>query len=257
MPRASRGDALARFRWLFAFIALLLVGLAAVWMVQHGAMQTADRLAEAARHAAVAAEQAAKNFKTGTITERFIASVPEMEKTAGENMEVAVLHATETFTKNDSLKVFWETLDLGMTTTRVTVPVTYRYHIHLNDAWSLEEKERVCIVRAPAIRATLPPAIHTDAMNVETSAGWARWNGSEQLAEVVKTITPRVSELAENKARSDFAVRQAARQKVGEFVRDWILKDQKGREELNAVVVVFPDDLPETMTSPERMPLRK
>lgn len=248
--RASRLDALARFRWLLALIAVLLAALAAFWMFGRGAADAVDRFGERA-------ERVAKGFKSGTITEQFIASVPELEKYAGENMEVAVLHATETFSRSSELKVLWDTLSLGTTTTRIAVPVTYRYHIHLNDPWKLEEKGNVCVVHAPPIRATLPPAIRTDAMSVETSTGWARRNATEQLRDTVKMITPRVSELAEQRARGDFTVRHAARQKVGEFVRDWILKDPKWREEFRAVVVVFPDDPSNDAASAEGVPVQK
>lgn len=228
-------DGLAKYRWLFALIAVLLAALSAFWMFGRGTASLLDR-------GAAALTETAKNFKTGTITEQFVAAVPELEKSVGENMEIAVLRATETFSKSDERKVFWDTLSLGTTTTRIAVPVVYRFHIHLNDPWSLKEKNGVCLVRAPLIRATLPPAIRTDAMTVETSAGWARFNADEQLLEVVKTITPRVSEFAESKARSDFAVRYAAERKVGEFVRDWILRDPKWREKFTAVTVFFPDD---------------
>lgn len=197
----------------------------------------------AARHFFQGVQKAVTNPLKLRITEEFTAAIPTLEPAGGMKLEVAVANATETFQRSDELTV--ASFSLGKTVTRISVPVTYRYHIQLQDKWRLEERDNVCLVHAPQIRATLPPAVHTDRMKVESSGAWLRLNGREQTIELMKTITPQVSRFAEYQSERDFAVRNAARQKVGEFVKSWILKDPKWRDRLHSVVVVFPDDATE------------
>ena len=57
------------------------------------------------------------------------------------NLELATCQQTETFTQPDERSLLWSWLNLGTNTAQVSVPVTYRYHVHLRDFWKLETKE--------------------------------------------------------------------------------------------------------------------
>src|ERR1700739_2735329 len=57
--------------------------------------------------------------------------ITRISASLGDKLEVASIQSRETFRENDSLKVGW--VDLGTTTTSVSVPVVYRFHIALAD----------------------------------------------------------------------------------------------------------------------------
>ncbi len=119
---------------------------------------------------------------------------------------------------------------LGANVAQVSVPVTYRYHIHLRDEWQMETAGARVIVHAPAIRAALPPAIHTDEMKRFSIRGWARLSPTELAAELERQITPRLSALAEDPRRL-------------QLVRLWLEREhQRGASGFNQIQVKFADE---------------
>ena len=101
-------------------------------------------------------------FTSGNITKRFTTALPEICPVL--NLELAVCKQVETFTQTDDLRAFWGWLNLGTNAVQVSVPVSYRFHIRVRDAWKLETVGNRVIVHAPLLRPALPPAIHTDEM---------------------------------------------------------------------------------------------
>ncbi|MEE8522930.1 MAG: hypothetical protein V3T72_03280, partial [Thermoanaerobaculia bacterium] len=131
---------------------------------------------------------------------------------------------------------------LGTTVTEVRVPVTYRYHLRLSDPWRLEVSEHTCIVYAPEIRPTLPPAIHTEGMQRHLDESWLRFDGAEQMEALEKSITPRLRQMAGD-PRHVALVREQSRKTVAEFVRNWLLQEQHWRDDRFRVIkVIFPDE---------------
>ncbi|MFA6546575.1 MAG: hypothetical protein WCS99_19320, partial [Limisphaerales bacterium] len=99
-----------------------------------------------------------------------------------------------------------------------------------------------CIVRAPAIRPSLPPAIHTDQMRKRSEAGWARFDAGEQMAELERSLTPRLTRHAADPRRLAL-VREECRKTVAEFVRDWLLREDHWRKDrFDSIKVVFADE---------------
>ena len=105
-------------------------------------------------------------------------------------LELAKVTATETFRSEDerTYGFKWFEVDAGTTITEIRVPVTYRYHLRMRDAWQLSVTNNVCIVHAPEIRPSQPPAIHTDKMEKSSDEGWARFNAEEQMAKLDENI---------------------------------------------------------------------
>lgn len=187
----------------------------------------------------------AGKFRQQTITETFLSALPTLARTPGGTLELATATSTETLTRTDEKTIAWDMIYLGKTVSEISVPVTYRYHLNLRDAWKLEVSGSTCIVRAPAIRPTLPPAIHTDRMQKRSAAGWARFDAAEQLAELERSLTPRLARHAADPRRLAL-VREECRKTVGEFVRDWLLReDHWRRDRFTSIKVVFADE-PET-----------
>jgi hypothetical protein len=181
----------------------------------------------------------AERFKTGTITSTFQAAIPELASTGSGNLEVATATTTETFQRSDELRIVWDMISLGQTVTEIRVPVTYRYHVRLQDPWTLEVSGQTCVVHAPELRSSLPPAIHTDGMERRVERGWLRFNAGKQMEELERSITPTLVAYSQDDRHINL-VRETSRKTVAEFVKNWLLKEDHWREDrFHAVLVRF------------------
>ncbi|NBR83959.1 MAG: hypothetical protein EBS84_08885 [Proteobacteria bacterium] len=193
----------------------------------------------------------AEKFRTQHITETFLSALPTLAHTPGGALELATATSTETIRREDERTIAWDMIYLGKTVSEISVPVTYRFHLVLRDPWKLEVVENTCVVHAPAIRPSLPPAIHTDKMQKRSEAGWARFDAKEQMTELERSLTPRLARQAGDPRRIDL-VREKCRQTVAEFVRDWLLREDHWRKDrFTGIKVVFAD---EPATKPELAP---
>ncbi len=126
--------------------------------------------------------------------------------------------------------------------TEIRVPVTYRYHVRLSDPWHLDVREGNCLVRAPRLLPSLPPAISTDRLERRSERGWLRFNVQEQMAELERSITPTLSARSGDAAHLTL-VREPCRKRVAEFIRTWLLREDQWRSDrFTAVTVVFADE---------------
>ena len=223
----------AAWRWPVVIVLIAALGLGAFLYVISTLIRTPERLVESAA-----------KFRQGNITETFAASLPKLETERGGLLELAKITATETFRSKDELTYDfkWFEVDVGTTTTEIRVPVTYRYHLRMRDAWQLTVTNSVCIVHAPQIRPSQPPAIHTDRMEKSSDEGWARFNAEEQMTQLEKTITPTLRKYAGDEQHLE-VVRESCRKTVSEFIEDWLLREgQWGEGRLRFVKVYFPGE---------------
>ncbi len=247
MPIVAEGsnrwiDVLRLVRWpLVAVVVISAVWLAVrdVWQAaRSGARETAD----AVRAIGDGAADIAGRFATGTITTTFVSAIPRLVADGGTRLELAAFEVTETLTETDDRRVFFDLVPLGATVSEIRVPVTYRYHLRLDEPWRLEVADGVCVVHAPAIRPTLPPAIHTDRMEKRSESGWLRFDEDEQMATLERSLTPALSGRARDSDHIEL-VRERCRQRVAEFVRSWLLlEDQWGPGRFTHVEVIFADE---------------
>jgi len=197
--------------------------------------------ASAVRDAAAALGVVAGRFSTGRITTTFTAALPRLQP-GGTTLELAAYEAVETFRRSDERAAFFDLLPLGTNVTEIRVPVTYRYHVRLGDPWHLEVRSQVCLVRAPRLRPTVPPAIHTDRMEKQGERGWLRFDLDQQMDELEKSITPTLITRAGD-PRTVGLVRETCRKRVAEFVRDWLLREDQWRSDgFSAITVTFEDE---------------
>jgi hypothetical protein len=229
--RLLRWPALVAFGIVAAFLALLL------------GLERVERWGRAAAAgpsaAAAAAERLARGLVTGRVTQQFLATLPALEPAGGGRLEVAVAHATEVVSRSDERRALFDLVDLGTTTAEIRVPVTYRYYVAFDEPWTIRIAGGVCQVDAPALRPSLPPAIHTDGMAKRVESDWLRFDGADQLAQLERELTPALSKLASDPRHLDLA-RDRARATVGEFVRRWLIAEGAwGEEGVGAVVVRF------------------
>jgi len=107
-----------------------------------------------------------------------------------------------------------------------------------------------CIINKTNIRASLPPAIHTDRMEKNSEAGWGRFNEREQMTDLEKSITPTLSQYASDGKHTALA-REQCRKTVAEFVKTWLLKEDHWRtDRFRTIKVIFAD---ETNAVPEQV----
>ncbi|MEM8932800.1 MAG: hypothetical protein AAGE94_16570 [Acidobacteriota bacterium] len=240
---SSRSEIVRLLRWPLVFVAVALLGL-------FGWLATLDRagdggraIGDAAGAVADRAERLAGTFFSGDVSERFTASMPRVSAVEEGALQVARLEITETLRRSDERRLAWDLLPLGKTTAEIQVPVTYRYHVLLDDPWKVEIHGPVALVMAPAIRPTQPPAIHTDGMQRRTTEGLFRFDGAEQMADLERSLTPRLVDRAASDQYRDL-VRDEARRSIADFVRKWLLGQEFWVDDRFATVrVVFADEL--------------
>lgn len=245
-PVPSRHDGLAAYRWPVVAVALGLFALIAYLVSLNKTKQvydeTLDRAGRGLDRAAKTAVDIASKFQRGIITETFTAAIPEISGTGMGNLELATAETTETFSRSDTRTIAWDLVYIGTTTTEIKVPVTYRYHLRLSDPWRLDVSGQTCIVVAPPVRPSLPPAIHTDRMEKKSDRGWARFNVGEQMTELEQSITPTLRRYAGD-ARHMRLVREECRKTVAEFVKSWLMKEDHWRtNRFHTIKVIFADE---------------
>jgi hypothetical protein len=216
-----------------------------------GARQSCRAFKESRDQTIEAVAGIADRFATGTITTTFTASIPRLVPDGGTKLELAVIEATETFTRSDDRRILFDMVPLGTTVTEIRVPVTYRYHLRLEDPWRLEVSDHACVVHAPRIQPTLPPAIHTDGLSKHISGSWLRFDEDEQMAELERSLTELLSRRASDPDSIDL-VRGTCRRQVADFVRNWLLLEDHWRQDrFRSVTVVFADEeIPEPSSLP-------
>ena len=231
------------YRWPVTLVAFGILALCAYLGTLHFGRETLELAGEQAQRLAGKAEDIAGRFVQGDITSTFLTHIPSVDSAGGGRLELATLESTETFRQENIKTIAWDYMSLGTTVTEIEVPVTYRYHILLSDPWKLEVSEKTCLVLAPRIRPTQPPAIHTDKMKRRSNGGWLRFNREEQQEKLERSITPRLRLFALDPLRVQL-VRDECRRTVARFVRDWLLKeDQWHQDRFTSIKVVFSDEV--------------
>ena len=202
-------------------------------------IKSCDKLLQAVKNLAAAIPL---KFQSTEITQTFRERLTSLRPTHGDILEVAVAEREETLTRADMKTTLFNTVYLGTTVSEIRVPVVYRYHVKLSDEWKVGRRDRTCVVIAPRIRASDPPAIRSDKMESKSTAGWMRFNAASNLASLQKNITPLLSQRAGNAAHLD-EVREGSRKAIAEFVKNWLVsEDQWKAQGFTDIVIVFEDE---------------
>jgi hypothetical protein len=186
----------------------------------------------------------AEGFRTEHITTTFVSDLPRLAPDSGTKLELVAVEVVETLTRTDDRRAFFDMVPLGTTTSEIRVPVIYRYHLRLDDEWRLEVRDQACIVRAPPIRPTLPPAIDTAGLERRSTSGWLRFDADDQMAELERNLTELLGRRAADPDGIDL-VREICRRRTAEFVRNWLLAEDHWRaDRFRSVTVIFADETP-------------
>ena len=229
-------------RWPVVVAVLALVALFGIRELFETAREGGRATVDTVRALGEGAAEVASRFATGTVTTTFVSAIPRLVPDCGTLLELAAFEATETISRTDDKRIFLDIVPLGATVSEIRVPVTYRYHLRLDEEWTLSVADGTCVVHAPPIRPTLPPAIHTDRMEKRSESGWLRFNEDEEMESLERSLTPTLVIRAEDPDHLEL-VRERCRSRVGEFVRSWLLlEDQWGDGRLTSVSVIFADE---------------
>ena len=229
-------------RWPVVVAVLALMVLLIVRELRETAREGGRAAADAVRAVGEGAAEIAGRFATGTITTTFVSAIPRLVPDGGILLELAAFEATEILSRTDDRRIFFDMVPLGSTVTEIRVPVTYRYHLRLDEEWRLAIADGTCVVHAPSIRPTLPPAIHTDRMEKRSESGWLRFNEDEEMATLERSLTPTLVGRARDPEHLEL-VREQCRRRVADFVQSWLLhEDQWGPGRFSHVEVFFADE---------------
>jgi hypothetical protein len=230
------------FPWATAMIAAAVVIVAAFALFAY--LKTMRGMKDTVDKVISTAPEIARNFITGNISHTFRESIPRITSTQGDILELAVYRCDETFKRSDEKWAGWGWVYLGTTIAEIRVPVSFRYHLRLSDNWRLAARDQTCIVLAPSIRPTLPPAIHTDEMERRAESGWARFDKNEQLDVLERSMTPSLEQRAADASHLQL-VREACRQSAAGFVKKWLMREGQWRSDrFTSIIVLFPDEAP-------------
>ena len=228
------------FPWATALIAAAVVIVAAFALFAY--LKTMRGMKDTVDKVISTAPEIARNFITGNITHTFRESIPQITSTQGDILELAVSRCDETFKRTDERWAGWGWVYLGTTIAEIRVPVSFRYHLRLSDPWRLAARDQTCLVLAPRMRPSLPPAIHTAEMERRAESGWARFDKNEQLDELERSMTPSLEQRARDAAHQQL-VREASRQSVAAFVKKWLMREGQWRSDrFTSIIVLFPDE---------------
>ena len=242
--------------WTAIVVGLVIIGLALIgYFSFRGTKETVDKGVGILDRGLAIAEKAveqgpaiAEGFRHGRITQTFRSSFPSVQSTGGDVLELATSESEEIITREEERRIGWDRIYLGKTVAEVRARVTFRYHVRLSDSWELTVRSNICIVAAPQIRPSLPPAIHSDTMERRAESGWARFDKNEKLVELEKSMTGIFSERAKDPLHME-SVRESCRKSVAEFVKRWLLKEDHWRtDRFTSIIVIFPDEIESTKT---------
>lgn len=229
-------DPRARHR---AWTALALLAAAAIvwgfWATLDRFLDAGEAVIGAPARAARELAAAARGFLTADVTERFVSSLPAVRGVA--RLELATAETVETLSRSDERRAFWDLVPLGATTVEIRVPVTWRWHVPLDGDWRAVLQEGVLTVEAPALRPSLPPALHSDGIERRVEEDWLRFDGTEQLARLERELTPLLSARAREPRLMAFG-RAAARDALADLARGFVARSLPA-EPVRAVVVRF------------------
>ena len=176
--------------------------------------------------------------------ETWSASLDQVEvvRTEGGLLQVSTIRSPEYFkaTKPHDLLGY----DLGPTTTHIRAAATYHYHIELAREWKVRVRpNRTVIVVAPAVKPTLPVAIDTARLERNAEGRWSLLTGTSELDALQKTITQQLADRASSPSYIKFQ-RDAARSTVSEFIRKWLLTQDRWKDARNLQLRVYFTDEP-------------
>jgi hypothetical protein len=181
----------------------------------------------------------ARAFREGTVREEFLSHATQLTGTS--RLQFATLQQSETFLRHESDSIAWGLISLPKVVVQAQAPVEYTYYLDLQAPWAFRQEDKTITVLAPAISANTP-ALDVSALTFFTLEG-SVWRDEVAVRDRLReSLSPTLRKRA--RENTDL-VREIGRQKVAEFVEQWLIgKFGDGRD--YRVKVIFPDEQPLT-----------
>lgn len=186
-----------------------------------------------------------------TVTAR-IADNIVVVRTPGGMLELSTAKVDEVFDGAVPHKILGYEFD--PTITQIRVPAHYTYRIRLAAEWRLLRKDDELIVIAPRLEPALPVAVDMRKMEKYASGTWSLLTGTEALDKTEREVTDRLAIKAQTPMYLDMQ-RGAARQTLAEFVKQWLLEQEKWQDAKGLRLRVLFADEPIRSLGPDLVPL--
>ena len=165
----------------------------------------------------------------------------EVIRTKGGLLAVSTIKAPELFQATAEHTVLG--VPVGQTTSQIRVLAMYAYHVELAPEWQVTLRDKQLIVIAPRVKPTLPVAIDTARLERFASGAWSVFTGAAELDRLQRSISQSLATKAALPSYIQFQ-REAARATVTEFVRKWMLGQERFKSAGDYQVRVFFADEP-------------
>lgn len=173
------------------------------------------------------------------VSHRFESYIMRLRDAGQGTLEVAVLEEVAVVSRSEETSFMWGLIQGSKDVAEIRVPVTYRFHVRLDEPWEVRVRDNIAHVLAPAVRPTVPPAIKTSGLERRTQSGWLSNNSKENMDALEKGLTFSITREAFK--RADLA-RDPARKTISNFVQAWVLQDKVWQDQNRHIIVWFPDE---------------
>ena len=178
---------------------------------------------------------------------------PIVMRTNGGLLEVSTINATEVFQRTTHETIFKIPLPWP-TTSEIRAKATYRYHVALAPEWKFIRRENTIVVIAPPVKPSLPVAIDTATVEAKANGIWSVITGGAAIQALQKEIT---ASLAQKAAHPTYIKlqREHARKTVNEFVKKWVLSQDKWKNQSYSIQVFFSDESLDVIQKKDYFPI--
>jgi hypothetical protein len=173
-------------------------------------------------------------------------------RTEGGMLEVSRVKALEVFDASFAHQFLF--MDLDPTVTRIRLPAVYTYRIPLAKEWKVLRVGEDFAVVAPRVEPSLPVAVDLGKMEKHASGTWSFFTGTGALDQAERAITKKLAGKATSRAYV-LLQRDFARKTVAEFVRKWLITQERWKDvDAGNIHVFFEDETIESL-DPRVFPL--
>ena len=161
-------------------------------------------------------------------------------RTKGGLLEVSKIRAVEVFESTIAHSVFFMNLD--PTVTHIRLPAVYTYRVPLAPEWIIRRIDTDFVVVAPRVEPSLPVAVDLAKMEKNASGTWTFFTATGALDKAEREITAKLAKKATSAAYVTLQ-RKLARQTVAEFVRKWLMSQERWQNlDSDRIRVLFADE---------------
>ncbi len=186
-----------------------------------------------------------------TVTSR-VADNVVVFRTPGGMLELSTARVDEVFDGTVPHKILG--VDFDPTITQIRVPAFYTYRVPLAAEWTALRKGDQFVVVAPRLEPLLPVAVDLGKIEKYASGTWSLLTGTTALERTEREITDRLARKALSPMYLDMQ-RGSARRTLAEFVRRWLVEQDRWKDMRGLRLRVLFADEPIESLGPELVPL--